>query len=639
MSKINVLDRSVYELIAAGEVIERPASVVKELIENSVDAAAKSITVEIRGGGIEYLRVTDDGCGIHCDDVPNAFVRHATSKVREAADLTSIYTLGFRGEALASVAAVARVEMLTKPRVTAAEPPGGTRYTITGGNAEEIEEAECAFGTSVIIRDIFYNTPARLKFLKKDVTEANYIAAVVEKAALANPNRAFKFIRDGKTALLTAGDGRLISAVRACLGSETADGLIPVSYNDSRLSLRGYISSPNRTRASRAAQNFFVNGRYIRSRVCTAALEEGYRGSIMVGKFPAAVINIDMPAADIDVNVHPAKVEVRFSDDRALFSLVNNAVKTAILAHDNRKDMGLQRGISGVGGSITGIGDSTVPPRVITLRGKTWGDDSTDGMPAPRSEREDKTQFAYMKEHLRENPAPPKYSALYLKIQAERQGLGITQDEQPPPQEYPPQNEHTQELPQTQPAFNFIGELFGTYLLCEQGGEFLLIDKHAADERIRFNSLKRELQSHSQLLAEAIHVPLSREQYAEIENFTDVLAEIGIEIMLVPATCTAEILSLPAELYARCAGADMLVTIAEILREGGGREEITAELYDDMLHMVACRAAIKAGDRNSDLRELAAAVIADNEVSFCPHGRPVVMRYSKHEIEKYFGRV
>ncbi|MBQ8903779.1 MAG: DNA mismatch repair endonuclease MutL, partial [Oscillospiraceae bacterium] len=339
MANINLLDRSVFELIAAGEVIERPASVIKELVENSIDAGAKHITVEIKDGGSSFMRVTDDGCGIAFDEVPTAFLRHATSKVKSADDLEKILTLGFRGEALASVAAVAKVEVLTKEK----DEQYGTGFKINGGEALEHERTGCPDGTTIIIRDLFYNVPARQKFLKRDVTEGNQVQGLIDKLALAHPDVSFRFIRDNKQVRSTGGDGDYYSAIYGVFGKQFAAGLIPVDYSIGDITLTGYISSPLFTRPNRSMQYFFVNGRYVRSVILLTALEEGYRGSIMTGKFPACVLNITMPPELCDVNVSPSKTEIRFADEKQIFDLLNFGTKNAILNADNKREIKLEK--------------------------------------------------------------------------------------------------------------------------------------------------------------------------------------------------------------------------------------------------------------------------------------------------------
>ncbi|MGN0701171.1 MAG: DNA mismatch repair endonuclease MutL [Oscillospiraceae bacterium] len=337
MPKINLLDKSVYELIAAGEVIERPASVIKELAENSIDAGAKTVTVEIKRGGITYIRVSDDGCGIAYEDIPTAFLRHATSKVFTADDLETINTLGFRGEALASVCAVGRVHMTSKR----SEDRLGTSYRIEGGEVLEYDRTGCTDGTTIVIRDLFFNTPARLKFLKKDVTEGNYCAAVVEKLALSHPAISFRFIRDGKQTLMTGGDGEYYSAVYSVFGKQFAAGLVPVENIYRDISVIGYVSSPLATKKKRSMQHFFVNGRSVRSPLCSAALEEAFRNSIMVGNFPACVLCINIDPSQLDANISPTKTEVRFSNEKAVFDAIYFAVKNGLLGYDESREIKL----------------------------------------------------------------------------------------------------------------------------------------------------------------------------------------------------------------------------------------------------------------------------------------------------------
>ena len=327
MPKINVLPREVAELIAAGEVIERPASIVKELVENAIDAGSTAVTVEIQHGGVKYLRVTDNGCGIEREDAPKAFMRHATSKVRDASDLDSIGTLGFRGEALASIAAVAHVEMMTKVKGAAA----GTLVQVSGSEVTGVSDAGCPDGTTIVVRDVFYNVPARLKFLKKDATESGAVASIVDKIALSHPEISFSFIRDGKQVYRTPGNGDLMGAVYTVLGRDFAKGMLPVDYSSGGVRVSGFICRPAAARSNRSMEHFFVNGRYTRTRTCGVALEEGYRGALMVGKFPSCVLMLSMPCELVDVNVHPAKIEVRFQSEKAVFDAVYFAVKSTLL--------------------------------------------------------------------------------------------------------------------------------------------------------------------------------------------------------------------------------------------------------------------------------------------------------------------
>ncbi|HBM99028.1 MAG TPA: DNA mismatch repair endonuclease MutL, partial [Ruminococcus sp.] len=334
MGVINVLDKHVAELIAAGEVVERPASVIKELIENSIDAGAKNITVEIKNGGTTFMRVADDGCGIWKDDIKVAFLRHATSKVKLESDLDCISTLGFRGEALASICAVSRLQLITRNK----NEDIGTCYEINGGEEVSFDDAGCPIGTTFVIRDLFYNIPARAKFLKKDVSEGNAVSNIIDKTALSHPEIAFTYIRDGKQVLKTFGDGKLLSAIYSVFGRDFANGLIPVEYQLDAIKVYGYVSKPQNSRPNRNMQNFFINGRYVKTRTAMAAVEEAFKGSVMVGKYPSCVLNIEVPFEMIDVNVHPAKIEVRFINERPVFDTVYHAIKSSLLKNDSRKN-------------------------------------------------------------------------------------------------------------------------------------------------------------------------------------------------------------------------------------------------------------------------------------------------------------
>jgi DNA mismatch repair protein MutL len=435
---IKLLDKSVSELIAAGEVIERPASVAKELIENSIDAGAKSITVEIKNGGVTFLRISDDGCGIPHDECPTAFLRHATSKVSVGEDLAAISTLGFRGEALASAAAVAKVTLLTKT----AEAAIGTSYKIEGSIETEHTQAGCPDGTTIIIRELFYNTPARLKFLKKDVTEGNYVQSVVDKAALVNPHISFRFVRDNKLVRVTPGDGNMHTAIYSVYGKIMAASMVAVECSQNGVAVNGYAVQPLFCKANRAFQNFYVNSRYVRSSTFVAALEEAYRNSIMCGKFPACVLNITLNPADVDANVHPAKTEVRFANDRAIFSAVYTAVKNALL-------------------------NINAPPPAAADVAKT-----TEATEVVRFEST-KTEY---------NAAPSKPASAPIVTEYKHINSESFIKKVPLPV-------NTTVLAEPE-RFRVKGELFSTYIMCERNDEFILIDKHAADERLRFERLK-----------------------------------------------------------------------------------------------------------------------------------------------------
>ena len=650
MATIKLLDKSVYELIAAGEVIERPSSVIKELVENAIDAGASRITVEIKNGGISYMRITDDGCGMAYDEIPTAFLRHATSKLSTAEELESIHTLGFRGEALASVSAVTRVEVLTKRP----EDDLGTAYKISGGEEELHEQTGCPDGTTIILRDLFYNTPARLKFMKKDVTEGNYVQSVVDRLALAHPEIAFSFIRDNKTVRVTSGDGKLYSVIYSVFGRQFAASLTEVDYEQSGISVSGYISTPHACRANRQMQYFFINRRSVHNTTCMAALEEGYRNSVMVGKFPACVLNIEMSPADVDVNVSPSKTEVRFSNERFVFETVYLAVKNGILNAENSKEIAAK-----AFSAPEPIKEAPppVPPvhkeaESTTLRQKSPETLHTDtaeekksvSAPVPQEHRpEQSSSFASSAAVYK--PLPPKNIFIQEKIDIEPDQIDTKKYEfinSSSLVRMASENKNTR-LPdptveqEYAPTPKFIGELFKTYILCECGDELLLIDKHAAHERIRFEQLKKELVSNAQLLAESIPLTLSPEEWTALADNADYLEQLGIGLTFYN-DFKADITAFPS-LLTDVSPEDTLQKTAEILLKGG--DDIEGELFDDILHSVACKGAIKAHEYTSDkeLEALAKRVWDDKSIRYCPHGRPIITTISKYSIEKNFGRI
>lgn len=666
MAKINLLDKSVFELIAAGEVIERPASVIKELVENSIDAGAEHITIEIKNGGSTFMRITDDGCGMPYEDIPTAFLRHATSKVKSADDLDRIFTLGFRGEALASVAAVSRVELLTKER----DAEMGGSFRISGGEVEEHERTGCPDGTTIIIRDLFYNVPARQKFLKKDVTEGNQIQTLVDKLALAHPEIAFRFIRDNKCVRDTSGGGDYYSAIYSVFGKQFATSLIPVDFSLNSVSVTGYVSSPLFTRGNRSLQYFYVNGRYVRSVICTTALEEGFRNSIMVGKFPACVLNITMPPELCDVNVSPSKTEVRFAFDKNVFDVINFGVRNAILNADNRRDVRLEKkeipaekadlrssdailrekaekAIAAVDTSAVHIAETvrTEPPKVFAPEEKPV---YTQAETAPFRIKHEENPFVqqrfvsrpvtveYDEDSDDETTEPPVPDA---PKPAPEEQTGFRYIDSSSFSEHENVTEVTSEP--EKPRLKVIGEVFLTYIVCTCGDELILIDKHAAHERIRFEKRRTELITSSQLLAESVNVTLDSEQYAAVAEHTDLLAEIGLEVVLSEGG-VCEITAAPSTFTGEGGAnspAEMLLRAADAL--AGGNMNISDELYGDFLHTRACKSAIKAHDINSraELEALANEVWFDERIRFCPHGRPIMLRLSEYELEKYFSRI
>ena len=656
MPKINLLDKSVYELIAAGEVIERPSSVIKELAENSIDAGAASITVEIKRGGISYLRVTDDGCGISHEDIPTAFMRHATSKVYTQDDLDSINTLGFRGEALASVCAVSRVELLTKQR----EDQLGSIYRIEAGEPVEYDRAGCADGTTIIIRDLFYNTPARLKFLKKDVTEGNYCASVIEKLALSHPGISFRFIRDGRQTMLSSGDGEYYSAVYAVFGKQFAAGLIPVENVYQNTAVTGYVSSPLFTRANRSMQNFFVNGRSVKSPLCCAALEEAFRNTIMVGKFPSCVLCVNTDPSQVDANIHPTKTEVRFTNEKIVFDAVYFAVKNALMGYDESREIKLNtaparaENIPQPERARSSEPLRTASAQVIEEPPKTMPIPSgRDAVIYPQEKREppkftlrqetpQPAQFTqplpaaeqtYMPELVPAKKPEPKETPLSdLPGFAFLSEKSFEKKPEPDPQE--PDPVIPQERPKEQ--IRVVGELFKTYIVCESTEGLILIDKHAAHERVNFERLKKGFDSSAQLLMQPEEVYLTPEEFNGMSEYADKLAQVGIIMEFTDGK--ARVTGLP-QMLDKVPPAEIVECIAKIVSQGNTNAE--GELFDDMLHTVACKASIRGNEDNDilELQVLAQEVFNNPDIRYCPHGRPVMTQISRKQIERYFGRV
>ena len=632
MGKINVLDKHIADLIAAGEVVERPASAVKELVENSIDAGASAVTVEIRNGGVSYLRVTDNGCGIAREDVPVAFLSHATSKIAAQNDLGAIGTLGFRGEALASIAAVARVEMLTR----AAGELAGTRYGLAGGQEQFCEDAGCAQGTAITVQDLFYNTPARMKFLKKDITEGNAVAAVIDKEALAHPEVSFRFLRDGREALRAPGDGKLKSAVYAVFGKEFTEGLIPFEYELNGVGVSGFVSSPAAARPNRSMQNFFINGRYVKSRTAMVALEEGFKGSLMVGKVPACVLHISVPLEAVDVNVHPSKIEVRFINERPIFDAVYHGAKAALNKGDTPHVMKLS---DSAAPALRYAEPPTEQLRLVPAAAKPEAVEKHSGYGEQKPADSVPTVFispvlsaspAYRaavsvpdierdEDESREEPA----SAPARQVSAPCVPESVAGAEEPADPEEQPER--------------LIGEAFGTYVVLERGDSLVFVDKHAAHERLLYEKLKAESgESDRQLLLSPVSVTLSKEEYSAVLASLDVCAQAGFEIEDFGAG-TVLVRTAPMIL-----GGD---GVAEAVMEIAGylassRTDITTEKVDWLYHNVACRAAVKAGDPASPRELIDLVHRAEREgVRYCPHGRPVFFLLTRKELEHQFGRI
>lgn len=618
MPEIRVLPKEISELIAAGEVVERPASVIKELVENSIDAGADNITVEIQHGGITYMRITDNGCGIARNDVPTAFLRHATSKIKSSGDLNAIGTLGFRGEALAAVSSVAKVEMFTKPR----ENDLGTHYEIDGGQEKLCEEAGCPDGTTIVIRDIFYNTPARMKFLKKDVSEANAAAAVVERIALSHPEIAFKLIRDGKQSLMTPGDGKINTTVYSVLGREFAGTLMEVDGGLDGIGVKGLTCKPVSCRPTRNYQFVFLNGRLVRSGTVTAAVEQAYKNSAMIGKFPGFVLYLTVPLDTVDVNVHPAKTEVRFSDERRIFDAVYSSVRSALSKGDTRPEVKLKEPVFNPFERMSTaqyrqqpISKPTVAEEIYKVKPSLHNTTETVTFRDANYNHDKTEKTVYVPEKVINPPAaePEK------PIIPERVAVDITreaEDEKPP--------------------VTLIGEAFLTYIIVQMGESVFMIDKHAAHERILFNKLKKEQKTEMQAPLTAVTVSLTREEYNAVISNTEKLSKAGFEVEDF-GNSSVRVSAVPAALTKE----DIPSVISELAGDLLKGKAPDAERLDDMYHTVACKAAIKAGSRTSplEMQKLAERVLYSDDIMYCPHGRPVAFEIKRRELEKQFGRI
>ena len=692
MAEIKQLDPHVADLIAAGEVVERPASVVKELLENSIDAGASAVTVEIAHGGMALIRVTDDGGGIPAGQAATAFLRHATSKISDERDLEAIGTLGFRGEALAAISAVARVELLT--RTDGAEL--GTRLTVVAGEVVAQEEAGCPRGTTMTVRELFFNTPARLKFMKKDAAEGAAVFAVVQRAALSHPELSVKFLRDGKQELLTPGDGQLKSAVYAVMGRDIALGFLPVKGSGDGMSAEGFASLPTCCRGTRGYQHFFVNGRYVKSRIMTAAVEEAYKNQKLVGKFPGCVIHLTVRPSEVDVNVHPTKTEVKFQREQAVFSAVYGAVLSALDRDHTRPQASLPgvrssdtvtpnqtslplhdgaRGLNGtqfmpasrfkpLGGAM-GPGKQPEAPAVPAAAEKkppappeqkkspfrwveplpekgTAPEQGPEGKPEPavRAEppapagkqeapaaREDAPSKPSPKPARKGKPEPPENAA-------EPRPEPVAEPVQASAPEPKPEPE-TVQAPEPEPWI-VRGELFHTYVVVEQGDKALLIDKHAAHERANFDRLKGSdyRPMVQELLTPVTFSPPPEERQILLEQ-TELLARFGFDVEEFGSSALA-VRAAPDYLEAGdIEGA--LSELARRLRVTGTADPAAAR--DELLHTMACKAAIKGGWRSGGAElEEAARLVMSGEVKYCPHGRPVAIELTKKQLEKQFKR-
>ena len=622
MPKILQLSPHVANLIAAGEVVERPASVVKELLENAVDAGASQITVEIRDGGMTFLRVTDNGCGMAPEDAATAFLRHATSKLRSAEDLAAIATMGFRGEALAAIASVSRIDLLTKT----AGAVFGTSLRLEAGNITEESEAGCPDGTTIIVRDLFFNTPARMKFMKSDTVEGSRIAAAVQLQALAHPGVSIRFLRDGKEVLSTSGSGNLEDAIYSVYGRDGGK-MVAVDSRWDTYSLSGYVSKPSDARPSRNLQTFFVNDRPVKSKLLIAALEEAYRNQLMVGKFPACVLHLRLPANMVDVNVHPAKTEVKFLNEKSVFDCIHYGVLGALNKTPDRPQVQFKPA-------------PQVAPQ-NTVQAKPAAPAKQENFFRTMTAEEFKTFSAAIADAPRPDPAAAMATASKIEHKA---ALPLRQEVILPtvtpivpvqaPETEPVQTELS--MPQETP-WRLVGELYRSYIIVEQGDEAYLIDKHAAHERILFDKLKANQEAiSSQALLSPIPCRLGAESAAILLDNRDLLQALGFEIDEFGDN-TVLLRQVPMDLSPEDA-ADALEELAVDLLNG--RREKAENVRDEMLHTVACKAAIKAGWQTDEkeLLVLVKQVMDREDLKHCPHGRPVCITLSKKQLEKQFKR-
>lgn len=668
MGVINVLTPQMANLIAAGEVVERPGSVVKEIIENSIDAGSRRIEVEIKNGGVTYIRVSDDGCGIERDDVEKAFLRHATSKIKEPSDIGRISTMGFRGEALAAIASVSKIDLFTRTALSI----DGIHMSVEGGAHSQPEETGCPRGTTIIIRDLFYNVPARMKFLKKDATEGAYCENAVASAALAHPDIAFTLIKDGRESFFSAGNGSMLQVINALCGKETARELVPVSGSFPDVEIKGYVSTVSMTRSSRSMQYFLVNGRPVRGKILSAAVDSAYKGRIMPGRFPVVFLSIDLPFTAVDVNVHPAKLEVKFAREKEVFSAIHNTITMALEADEGFPELKLPQkpaessredGLTGFQQEIdlvrTGSGEIVMPESPAAASGgfSSAGVEYAGAEPGKKKEPEpdfDESMFGINKIELmppqRVSWDAPARKASEPGYYYDMPSESLSRTEAAPKTEDAPAqaaagheiSAAAESSPETVPdertaGMKVIGQLFDTYIIVQQGDGMWLIDKHAAHERIIYNRLiLRDGDQDMQTLLVPVTAALTpAEKQACMDNLP-LIEKSGFEIEDYGPAGVA-VRRAPTYLDE----SDIPYVLSDMAEKLMGDTKPGSVMLDELLKSISCKAAIKGGSLSdrTELEVLAREVLTRPDVRNCPHGRPVAVYMTKYELEKQFKRV
>lgn len=623
MKRINILDNQTAQLIAAGEIAENPASVVKELMENSIDAGARRITVEINGGGIKLIKVSDDGHGIYREDVINAFARHGTSKLTNSTDINRISSLGFRGEALASICAVSKVELLTRSR----EETLGTHICVKAGEYSEIHDAGCPYGTVVSVRDLFYNIPARMKFLKSEIAEGNKIAALVDKLALSHPEVFFKLVRDNKQILCTPGDGKISSTIYSVYGKEFFDGIVPVDYEFNGIKLEGYISKPEKCRhVSRSMQNFFVNGRMVKCKLAITSLEEAFKNSIMVGKKPCCVIYLKIPYELVDVNVHPSKIEIKFSNEEDISEIIYSGVKRAIDKYNLKtfplgetensylSDLNSNKILS-LDKKLNSFNDNYLNNEVENIKNLVCCEPNTFQLDSKYNSCT-KDFYESIKSKTKKHKHLEKYKNAEVEV-IEQSNISI--------------NFNLKEI-------KLIGEAFRCYLILQYKEKIILIDKHAAHERIIFEKIQNQSYKHnSQIILNPLIIVLDKNEYSAVTENLDLFYKAGYEILDVESG-KIKVKSMP--MYEEIENLEnSVIEIANYLMEN--RQNAKPQKLEWLYHNIACKGAIKAGKETSkdEILHLVKNLLDNPNLKYCPHGRPIYLEFSKKFIERQFKRI